>query len=456
MAENMNGLGSKTKYEYPMAKAREGSKSIIDSLFDFVGYSDPIPEYQKSPQLSAEENELPKKFDGTSPLDDILPPLSRILEKFNSKLGAITTGYVKPTFSSEPLTASDASPLLSGTGVSSNDMPPLTPTEQAGVDVALAAQGNGLMRRPASDAAPIATESSELMVRPKIRPTDLSLEGLRSIEDGEYSFKAADYLKSKIAPSYEVDDSKLAITGNDFTDRDAALSEITKIAYKKYLPLQAAALLATAEAESSTSLVENPYYRRSSALSKLAGDSTERKAAIEAIYSDPAYLRKGSVPGSDDALVNTAGAKKLFNIAYDDQYRSTNSKLGNDKVGDGYKYRGRGLIQITGKYNYAKYGKAIGVGDALVKNPELLLTDPKVMAAVTIAYLDDKDFANKATSEEGLRSVIVHDNSKDEKGVKPSTKRWERTLEIAKAAATKDVTSKLAERTKRPNSNQGF
>jgi hypothetical protein len=66
-------------------------------------------------------------------------------------------------------------------------------------------------------------------------------------------------------------------------------------------------------------------YRRSSALSKLAGDSTERKAAIEAIYSDPAYLRKGSVPGSDDALVNTAGAKKLFNIGYDDQYRSTNS-----------------------------------------------------------------------------------------------------------------------------------
>jgi hypothetical protein len=59
----------------------------------------------------------------------------------------------------EPMTNADASPLLSGTGVSSNDMPPLTPAEQAGVDVALEAQGNGLMSRPASDAAPIATES---------------------------------------------------------------------------------------------------------------------------------------------------------------------------------------------------------------------------------------------------------------------------------------------------------
>jgi hypothetical protein len=82
MAENMNGLGSKTKYEYPMAKARDEVKSI----FDFTGYTDPTPEYQKSPQLSAEEKGLTKKFDGTSPLDDILPPLSSILEKFNSKL----------------------------------------------------------------------------------------------------------------------------------------------------------------------------------------------------------------------------------------------------------------------------------------------------------------------------------------------------------------------------------
>ena len=30
MAENMNGLGSKTKYEYHMAKARDEVKSIFD------------------------------------------------------------------------------------------------------------------------------------------------------------------------------------------------------------------------------------------------------------------------------------------------------------------------------------------------------------------------------------------------------------------------------------------
>lgn len=62
------------------------------------------------------------------------------------------------------------------------------------------------------------------------------------------------------------------------------------------------------------------------------------------------------------------------------------NKYGNDKTGDGWKFRARGYNGITFKSNYERYGQMIGVD--LVNNPELLST-PAIAGKVLAAYFID-------------------------------------------------------------------
>ncbi len=62
--------------------------------------------------------------------------------------------------------------------------------------------------------------------------------------------------------------------------------------------------------------------------------------------------------------------------------------LGNNKPGDGKRFKGRGLIQLTGRANYTAYSKYSGVD--YLKTPELLSTDPMVAVDVSCWFWKDR------------------------------------------------------------------
>jgi len=64
--------------------------------------------------------------------------------------------------------------------------------------------------------------------------------------------------------------------------------------------------------------------------------------------------------------------------------------LGNTGPPDGERFRGRGYIQLTGRANYATYGKSIGLKGQLIENPELA-SEPAIAAKLLAAFLKDKE-----------------------------------------------------------------
>jgi putative chitinase len=103
---------------------------------------------------------------------------------------------------------------------------------------------------------------------------------------------------------------------------------------------------------------------------------------------------QGIAKMSDAEVQELVGNKeKLANVVYSDANRSGSSKLGNTEPGDGWKYRGRGFIQITGKSNYAAAGKALGID--LVNDPDLA-QEPNIAAQIAIWYIKTRKLEGAA------------------------------------------------------------
>lgn len=86
--------------------------------------------------------------------------------------------------------------------------------------------------------------------------------------------------------------------------------------------------------------------------------------------------------------INEFGDSAYFTHMYEGR-----GDLGNVVAGDGARFHGRGLIQLTGRHNYHVYGTALGFD--LEGSPDLAL-DPHVSAGVFAKYWTDRNIQGSA------------------------------------------------------------
>jgi len=101
------------------------------------------------------------------------------------------------------------------------------------------------------------------------------------------------------------------------------------------------------------------------------------------------YARANGITGVELAALlaqcahETMGFHRMTEVGTKDYFAKYEGKLGNNRPGDGYRYRGRTFLHITGKENYDRIGKALRID--LVKHPELL-ERPDIGLKATLWY----------------------------------------------------------------------
>ena len=77
---------------------------------------------------------------------------------------------------------------------------------------------------------------------------------------------------------------------------------------------------------------------------------------------------------------------------------------GSEASGDGWKYRGRGLIQLTGKNNYLKFSKWYNDSKIFVDNPDLLL-QPQFVVLSAFFYFDVNNLNSYIVDNENAYNI---------------------------------------------------
>lgn len=158
--------------------------------------------------------------------------------------------------------------------------------------------------------------------------------------------------------------------------------------------------------------------------SKLAGIMINAKPSVIDRYSAPLITQMPENQISSPLrmahflaqLAHESGELRYAEELADGKAYESRRDLGNTMPGDGPRFKGRGLIQLTGRSNYTQYSKARGSDFITGDNPRRLAKDPKIAVDVACWFWNSRGL-NKLADEDDVLKISIRIN-----GVNRTTK----------------------------------
>jgi len=129
--------------------------------------------------------------------------------------------------------------------------------------------------------------------------------------------------------------------------------------------------------------------------------------------------------GKRNAKEYARNPEKIANYVYQDEFRSKRGAMGNTNAGDGWRFRGRGIKQLTGRNNYTAFGKSVGM--SAEEAADYVATERGALESACWFWATNKldKWADKGDIK-GLTKKINGGTI----GLEDRTRRWEEALAI--------------------------
>lgn len=153
-------------------------------------------------------------------------------------------------------------------------------------------------------------------------------------------------------------------------------------------------------------------------------------------------------PGKRNAAEYARNPEKIANYVYMDEFRSKAGQMGNTQPGDGWRFRGRGLKQLTGRNNYEAFAKDAKI--TAEKAAEYLET--KKGAVHSACWFWKKNNLNKFADANDIVGMTKKING-GTIGLEDRTARYEKAMAVMTGKAPVATKAAVAETPSAPKGN---